>query len=390
LNANLHSIFRAVGLAALLLLTTYANAQPRLGLWIVRDQLNSREKIDAFINFAVANQMRDIFVQVRGRGDAYYNSNFVVRSEYLNGIDWDPLEYTLNQAHIHSLKVHAWLNILLLWSADQRPKNENHLLIQHPEWCSVDADGVKDIQRHAADFAKLGTEGIYLSPLVPEVRDYLVDVIRELATKYQLDGIHLDYIRYAKNCYDYNPAGRLMFRSQARIDPILLTISDKSLYKGLELAEIDSLCEAWDNFRRAAISDLVRNIRRIQQDVRPDMLLSAAVKPDPEEARKYFFQDWPEWLKQDWLDFVVLMNYSKDSDQFEKNLKKNDTQLLKEKIWVGIGVYNQNKYDAMTKTMLALNNRFLNIIFFSYDTFQKDPLYFPVVQRAFDITRIHY
>lgn len=375
-------------MTALLVLSRNVSAQPRLGLWVVRDQLSSREKIDAFVDFAAENDMRDIFVQVRGRGDAFYHSSFVVRSEYLNTNDWDPLEYTLAQAHNRGLRVHAWLNVLLLWSADQRPKNENHLLYQHPEWCAVDADGVKDIQRHAADFAGLGTEGIYLSPLLPEVRKYLVEVIRELATNYSIDGVHLDYVRYAKNCYDYNPIGRLKFRNLSGIDPLLLTITDKSLYKGLELAEIDSLILEWDNFRRESLSEFVQETRKMLKTVRPTLMLSAAVKPDPEEARRYFFQDWQQWLKQDGLDFVVLMNYSRDSDQFEKILKKNNASPLKEKTWVGIGVYNQNQYDAMTKTLLALNNRFQNIVYFSYDTFMKDPQYFATVQKAFEIARV--
>jgi len=375
-------------LTALLVLSRNTNAQSRLGLWVVRDQLNSKGKIDAFVDFAAENEMRDIFVQVRGRGDAFYRSAFVVRSEYLDTNGWDPLEYTLAQAHTRGLRVHAWLNVLLLWSADQRPKNENHLLYQHPEWCAVDADGVKDIQRHTADFASLGTEGIYLSPLLPEVRKYLVDVIRELATNYSIDGIHLDYVRYAKNCYDYNPIGRLKFRNQCGIDPLLLTITDKSLYKGLELAEIDSLIREWDNFRRESLSKFIRETRTMLKTVRPALMLSAAVKPDPEEARRYFFQDWQQWLKQDDLDFIVLMNYSRDSDQFERILKKNNASPFKEKTWVGIGVYNQNQYDAMTKTLLALNNRFQNIVYFSYDTFMKDPQYFATVQKAFEIARV--
>ncbi len=375
-------------MAALLIFTANLSAQTqtRLGLWIVRDQLNTREKIDAFVDFAADNDIQDIFVQVRGRGDAFYRSTFVVRSEYLNNHDWDPLEYTLTRAHARGLKVHAWLNVLLLWSADQKPKNENHLLYRHPEWCAVDADGVKDIQRQAADFASLGTEGIYLSPLVPEVRQYLIEVIHELASNYPLDGIHLDYVRYAKYCYDYNPVGRLKFRSLYGIDPLLLSITDRSLYKGLELAEIDSLITEWDNFRRAAISDLIRDIRTILLADRPKILLSAAVKPDPEEARRYFYQDWTDWLKQDWLDFVVLMNYSRDTDQFERILKKVSSLPRREDLWIGIGVYNQNQYDALTKTLLTLNNRFQKIVFFSYDTFQKNPQYLPTVRKAFQIT----
>ncbi len=368
-------------------LTVTARAQTNLGLWVIRDQLNSKEKIDAFVNFAVLNDIKDLFVQVRGRGDAFYHSEIVVYSELLSNNNWDPLEYTLSQAHSYGLRVHAWVNVFLLWSSDQKPKNENHLLYQHPEWCTVDANGIKDIQRRATDFNTLGTEGIYLSPLLPEVRKYLIDIIRELATNYDLDGIHLDYVRYAKNCYDYNPIGRILFREKYGIDPLLLTLSDKSLYKGLELAEIDSLMLKWEDFRRDAISDFVYNARKNLREIRPSLQLSAAVKPDPDDARKNFFQDWQYWLRQDWLDFVVLMNYTKDTKQFQKILRKIDPNINKNNVWVGISVYNQSQYEAMTKTILTLNNQFQNIVFFSYETFLKDPQYYPVVRKAFEIAR---
>ncbi|HPX99792.1 MAG TPA: family 10 glycosylhydrolase [Candidatus Marinimicrobia bacterium] len=382
---------RAVAMTALLIysLTVTARAQTNLGLWVIRDQLNSKEKIDAFVNFAVLNDIKDLFVQVRGRGDAFYHSEIVVYSELLSNNNWDPLEYTLSQAHSYGLRVHAWVNVFLLWSSDQKPKNENHLLYQHPEWCTVDANGIKDIQRRATDFNTLGTEGIYLSPLLPEVRKYLIDIIQELATNYDLDGIHLDYVRYAKNCYDYNPIGRILFREKYGIDPLLLTLSDKSLYKGLELAEIDSLMLKWEDFRRDAISDFVHNAHKNLREIRPSLQLSAAVKPDPDDARKNFFQDWQYWLRQDWLDFVVLMNYTKDTKQFQKILRKIDPNINKNNVWVGISVYNQSQYEAMTKTILTLNNQFQNIVFFSYETFLKDPQYYPVVRKAFEIARPH-
>ena len=72
-------------------LTVTARAQTNLGLWVIRDQLNSKEKIDAFVNFAVLNDIKDLFVQVRGRGDAFYHSEIVVYSELLNNNNWDPL-----------------------------------------------------------------------------------------------------------------------------------------------------------------------------------------------------------------------------------------------------------------------------------------------------------
>ena len=116
----------------------------------------------------------------------------------------------------------------------------------------------------------------------------------------------------------------------------------------------------WEDFRRDAISDFVHNARKNLREIRPSLQLSAAVKPDPDDACKNFFQDWQYWLRQDWLDFVVLMNYTKDTKQFQKILRKIDPNINKNNVWVGISVYNQSQYEAMTKTILTLNNQFQN------------------------------
>ena len=357
-------------------------AQQKLGLWVVRDQLANRNKIDTFIDFAAQNRISELFVQIRGRGDAFYFSDLVAPSENMTESSWDPLTYTLDKAHAKNLRVHVWLNAFLLWSAEQRPQDHRHLLYQHPDWCAVDADGVKDIQKQPADFRRNGTEGIYLSPLVPQVREYLLSVIREILTKYPIDGVHLDYVRYAKDCYDYNPIGRKLFRDRYGVDPLLLTISDKSLFKGWELGNLETLQEQWSAFRREAVSDFIQACAGLIDTQTRPILLSAAVKPDPGEARQYFFQDWEHWLRQGWLDFAVLMNYYRGTEQFENVLKKISPQIQKERLWVGIGVYNLNKYDALSRILVTLNNQFGNLVFFSYDTFQRNPDYFPVLQKA--------
>lgn len=358
-----------------------------LGLWVIRDQLVTKDKIDAFINFAKQNNFKDLFVQVRGRGDAFYKSSIVTFNDLLSDRSWDPLEYALHKAHAEGIKVHAWLNIFLLWSAEQKPRDQQHLLYIHPEWCAVDDDGVKDIQRPFSDFKKNNTEGIYLSPLLPEVRRYLIEIIREIAAKYDVDGIHLDYVRYPRSCYDYNVTGRLIFKEKYGIDPILLAITNKSILESLSEFNIPEYIAKWDDFRREAITDLVRSTHQVLSALPRSIKLSAAVKPDPDEARHFFYQDWENWLSQNYLEFVVIMNYAKSSEQFEAIFKKIDPQLPKERVWVGIGVYNQSPFDALTKTMLTINNNYQNIVFFSYETFQKNTAYFPVIRRAFSLTR---
>jgi len=386
-NINRISLLRAVFFTALLLLgadnqVAAAEAIHR-GMWIIRDQLLKKELVDQFINFAEKNGFTDLFVQVRGRGDAFYRSAIVPLSPTIVDPSFDPLQYILEQAHPRSIKVHAWLNTYLLWSSDDKPTDPQHLLLQHPEWCTVDADGKKDIHRREREFKNNNLEGVYLSPLVPEVKTYLVEIIRELVEKYNVDGVHLDYIRYPKDSYDFNEVGRQRFKDVYGVDPILLSITNKSFFSGMEAKTIEQLIEKWNDFRRDAITELVIDTREVIITTRKPIALSAAVKPDPVEARYYFYQDWEKWLKSAYLDFAVPMNYTKSSEQFEEILNKFDPLILKDKIWMGIAVYNQGRYDALTKVLVARTNGFNNLVFFSYESFANQPNYFPTLMKAY-------
>lgn len=362
----------------------YGQGETHLGVWVVRDQLYNRKSIDQFIQYASVNGFTDLFIQVRGRGDAYYRSELVAPALQIAARpNFDPLAYVLAQAHRRQLKVHAWVNVYLLWSADERPQDAGHLLNQHPEWCTVDADGNRDIGKSTRSFRKNNTEGIYLSPLVPEVHQYLLKVIQELVANYNVDGIHLDYIRYPNKTYDYNDIGRRRFKATYGVDPILLSISNKSFFTGMEAQLLETLTTSWAEFRRSAITELVSDIKGVVRSSGKPIRLSAAVKPDPFDAKHAFYQEWEKWLQEGLLDFAVPMNYTRNNEQFESILKKIEANLGNDQIWVGIGIYNQGRYEALTKVMLALTNDFPNIVLFSYKTLLKQSNYFPTLQRAF-------
>ena len=83
--------FRRVAFVTLLFfLSTFVIAENNTvkALWIVRDDMVSKKSIDAAILFSVEKKFTDIFVQIRGRGDAYYNSNLVPRADLISKNDF--------------------------------------------------------------------------------------------------------------------------------------------------------------------------------------------------------------------------------------------------------------------------------------------------------------
>src|SRR5262245_3689254 len=103
-------------LVAAALQAPQAHAEGELrGLWVVRTALVSPEAVDRVVADASAAGLNALFVQVRGRGDAFYESDAVARSPLLYGQpqDFDPLARLLSQARARGLEVHAWVNVLL-------------------------------------------------------------------------------------------------------------------------------------------------------------------------------------------------------------------------------------------------------------------------------------
>ena len=76
-------------------------------LWVVRNTLTTEKSIDQMIQFATFNRFNHILVQVRGRGDAYYNSNLVPKSNLIKDITFDPLAYLIPKAKAKGINVHA-------------------------------------------------------------------------------------------------------------------------------------------------------------------------------------------------------------------------------------------------------------------------------------------
>jgi len=123
-----------------------------------------------------------LFVQVRPAADAIYPSRYAPWSEWLTGKQgkapvsgFDPLAHMIETAHAQGIELHAWVNpYRVAMTLDSLDKAPDHLLNTHPEWVRTYA----------------GRR--YLDPGLPEVRAHLGEVIDELVTVYDLDGIHFD------------------------------------------------------------------------------------------------------------------------------------------------------------------------------------------------------
>ena len=335
----------------------------------------SRKNIDDMIQFAVLNRFNNIVVQVRGRGDAFYNSKFVPKSSLIKEQDLDPLAYLLPKAKEKGLKVHVWVNTYLLWSSGVKPIQSEHIINTKIEWLDHNQIQQRSIKETLSDNKnkKNGFEGAYLSPGHPHVNKYLLKVFKELVINYDIDGLHLDYIRLHDQGYGMNPYAIANFKKYDKRN------------MNIDLSTLDKYSNPqWNDFLRKSITELVSDTKDMITLSKSKIEFSAAVKPNLYEARERFSQEWDVWLVAGYLDKAFVMNYASDLKVFAKNIDvmyDNLPKKYRNRIVIGIATYNQSSDEALTKVKYAKVTRFSSVAFFSYNSLAQSKTYFKKIKN---------
>ena len=353
------------------------------GLWVVRFTMTTAEQVREMVAEADAAGFNTLIVQVRGRGDAYYRSSIEPRAEGVRGpADFDPLGLAIEEGHRRGMAVHAWLNTHLVWGSGAPPESPDHVVNAHPEWLAVPRPLARELhgvdprsprfvtalRQYAADRPET-VEGIYTSPSHPEVRARVRAVWMDLVERYDLDGMHFDYIRYPSVEFDYAAGALDRFRSWVGPRLPLSRIGELDRATSADpLAWTTALPAEWDEFRRAQITSLVAELYGEVKARRPELVVSAAVVPDPATAYGMRFQDWEGWLADGILDVAVPMAYTASTDRFG-GLVRQARALAgrRERVWAGIGVYLDSVDGTLDKIDVARGLDAGGVVLFSYD-----------------------
>ena len=354
-------------------------------LWVVRNTLTSPEKIQKMVESAAAAGFNTLIVQVRGRGDAYYRSRREPRAIELKDqpLDFDPLDLTIAEAHRRGLKVHAWLNTSLLANLDALPDSPQHIYNAHPEWLAVPHAVAPDLysmspgdgryRERIVEWSKANRgelEGVYTSPANPKVREHIHRIWMDVLRKYQVDGMHFDYVRLASPDFDYSRTSLKAFGKW--LDPQLSRTERRALKRDLPtnpLAATEMYKERFADFQREQITSLVARIYRDVKRRRPEVIVSAAVFANDENAFTRRFQDWRRWLRMGILDVACPMAYSPDTAVFQKQIEiaTSTAHAAGRRIWAGIGAYRIPAESTVEKINVARTIGADGIILFSYD-----------------------
>jgi len=372
-------------IAAALLFFGQLHAQDEVrALWVVRTTLTSPSAIATMVTAAKSGGFNTLLVQVRGRGDAYFQQGIEPRPVSLAAQpSFDPLADAIAKAHEAGLRVHAWINVNLIASATDLPAAREHVVYRHPEWLMVPralAEDLSDVDPHSpgyigrlARYARSQSaevEGLYLSPVAADSVTYTTSVVRDIAQRYDIDGVHFDYIRYPTSDFDYSRDTLAAFRGSLTAD---LAAGDQRRYDaraaaGEPLVYTQAFPDRWRTFRSSHLTTLLTSLRAGVKAVRPAALVSVAVVPDPREAAMHRLQDWRGWLDAGLVDVVCPMAYTTDAGVFAAQIAAVKQIAGSHPIWAGIGAYrlssDQIVDDAQTARRLGVGG----IILFSYDS----------------------
>lgn len=223
---------------------------------------------------------------------------------------WNPLEEAVKLAHERDMELHAW--VWTFAAGNQRhneilnlnPDYPGPVLAAHPDWANYDNLG---------NMIPLGQSKPFFDPANPEVRQYLLKLYEEIVTKYKVDGLQLDYIRYpfqdpsAGRTYGYGKAARAQFQKLTGVDPVNISPSQADLW------------QKWTTFRTEQVDSFVAQVSQQLRQKQPNLILSVAVFPLPELERiQKIQQNWETWARRGDVDLIVPMTYALDTSRFQR------------------------------------------------------------------------
>ncbi len=287
------------------------NNQEFRATWVITWEHNCDSvKIKSILDNHQKANMNAVLFQVRQGGTAYYPSSYEPWGYYVNYTDpgFDPLAFVVEEAHKRGIEVHAWFNTFQTSST-----HAGAPAAEHPEWVCRDRDG------------NAMTEHRAVSPGLAAVRDYTRDVAMEIVNNYDIDGIHLDYVRW--NEYSSSKKARKIASGldehrmlDGMIPPELLEELKQSK-SGRYLYDVDHPYSSgvptgfgsWEAWWRESVTEFVQSLHDSIQAVKPWIRLSVAAlgryRWGGWQGYETVYQDAGLWFNEGYIEQLTPMHY---------------------------------------------------------------------------------
>ncbi|MEL7067989.1 MAG: family 10 glycosylhydrolase [Cyanobacteria bacterium J06581_3] len=319
-------------------------------IWLDRETIvNARSPeglAQIFEDFRAAG-INTVFVETINAGYPIYPSEVAPEQNPLTR-GWDPLQAAVDLGKVYDIEVHAWV---WLFAVGNRAHNRligqpesypGPVLSARPDWAGLDNQGNLTIP---------GKPKFFVDPANPEVRQYLFDILDEIATRYDVDGIQFDYVRYPfqdalnNRTFGYGTAARAQFYELTGVDPVNIPSRNGGDQR------LARLWSQWTDFRAEQITSFVAEASQRLRRHR-GLTVSAAVFAEDTYYRHHTLQqDWETWADQGLVDWIVLMSYARSTSEFSDMIRPwvlessfRDTQVIP-----GIRLLNLPVSEAMSQ-----------------------------------------
>ncbi len=330
----------------LLILVTGLMGQHR-GVWVVRHSLTTTEDLQTLSRIHQTLQLTDLYVQVRALG-----KNFLDNEKSSVG-----LPQIAQFCKLNGIRLHAWINVLYIGKTNDRGEINSYLVNQTPE---------KEL--NYGEIRKRGVEGYFVDSDEPLNNLQIKQLIQKLLVDYQVDGIHLDYFRYPPTPLYFSDHLRTRFMRDYFVDPMPYFREGNIAY-----SEKKFVRQQYQKFRMDILNARLQQITEFVHRIAPKAIVSVAVKPSVTEATNVYGQAWSLWIKKDWCDYVIIMNYAADDKEFKKNLKMAKLLQERDRIVCGIGAYYLDEVELSRRIVLSEKSGLKGFALFSFSTLKKQP-----------------
>jgi uncharacterized lipoprotein YddW (UPF0748 family) len=363
-----HFIGLLIGVMLIVAYTPAQTVDQYRAFWVdtFNTPLNNHDDIVTVVNNARMSNANAIIAQVRRRGDSWYLNSREPLPDFIPiAPGFDPLQDLINEAHANGIEVHAFVIACAVWNKNPTfapsatlgpPTNPNHIFNLHGGYDPVtrqvipgpnnwltrtlipDGTGGVTFQGH-----RIGAE-FWMEPGHPDAAAYTVDALMYLVRNYDIDGLHLDRIRYPEisvpgqtpstgTNIGYNETNVARFQRRHGI-----------VVGSPPPMQNDPL---WNQWRRDQVTNLVRRIYLNAIALKPHVKISAALivfggGPTTEaswgtaEAYWRVYQDWRAWTEEGILDIAMPMNYKRE------NISSGVTQFDQWSEWTKNHQYNRS------------------------------------------------
>jgi uncharacterized lipoprotein YddW (UPF0748 family) len=296
------------------------------GVWITANDANTvkdRRKVEEAVSQLRRLNFNTIYPVVWNSGYVFYDSPVAKRRNIqpfvYRGLEGqDTLADIINQGHRNKLLVIPWFEFGFM------TPESSELALNYPHWLTEKRDGSKTSISAAGEVA-------WLNPFHPEVQNFISELVLEVVTKYDADGIQFDdhmslpwefgYDKYTINLY-----------TQETGNPPPTNYQD----------------ESWIRWRADKITAFMVRLNQQVKARKPNIIFS--VSPNYYDfAYKLQLQDWLSWVRLGIVDELVMQVYRNDLDSFTTKINHPEIQETQRLIPTGIGI------------MAGLRNRPVNI-----------------------------